>query len=134
MSLPHSLTVTWGAGSDLIGTLVSVDADSEHNVSYSIPNDTENQPLNLDWGTDKLQALFISVSRDCTLYVNAASTGSPTDTISLKADVPFSWIKDSGMPEPFVGTAGAVTELYVTVPDDAELGDCDIEVRAAVDL
>ncbi len=133
MSERQSLTLTSGAGSDLAGAQYNVDSDALSRVSTTVPDNTTNQPLGLDWAANKLTAFFMTVSVDCTLKVN--STSSPTDTIPLKAGVPLVWIKDAGGPALFTGTAGAVTELYLTVPaGDPDPVDCDVVVRASIDF
>lgn len=134
MSVVHQIPVNWGVGSGALVKIVSVSADSEKNISDTIPNATNNQNLNIAWAAGKLKSLYIKVSSAATLYVNAPSGGSPTDTISLDPDCPFCWIAESGARIPFVGTAGAVTALYLTVPDSEPDADCDLELRSAIDL
>lgn len=132
MSITHRQTPTWGAGATLLGRAVDTTADTEQNVSVSIPNNTTDQALGVDWAADKLKSLYIIASRDCTLEVNSGS--APTDTISLTANVALNWLKSAGGREPFAGTAGAVTNMYVTVPDVSGGAACEFELRAAVDL
>jgi hypothetical protein len=132
--ITHRLTQTWGAGSSLIGTDVNVTADSEQNVSAVIPDAAANQNLSLAWPAGKLRSLVIVVSKDCDLYVNAPSGGSPTDHLELKAGVPLVWMEDSGARSPIIGTAGAVSAVYVSVPTTDPVADCTFNLRAAVDL
>lgn len=132
MSETQRITVTSGAGSDLVGQGVDVTTANRQNVSTVVAQGTNNKALNVDWPANKLEALFIMVTVDSTLYVNAPSGGSPTDTLPLKANKPAVWYKDSGLPNPITGTAGAVTELYLTVP--AGPADCTVTVRASIDI
>ncbi|AWM40311.1 hypothetical protein GobsT_12200 [Gemmata obscuriglobus] len=126
MPFTHSISLTWGAGGDLIGTAVSKTGGIEQNFSLGLGTVT-HQLIDLEWAAAKLLAIFIVVDADCTLKLN--SSGSPTDTIALKPGAPFCWVRDSGVAYPFVGTAGAVTAGYVTTA--AATG---IEIRTLLDL
>lgn len=126
MSIEHNVSLTWGAGGDLIGTEVTKTGSVETNLSLALGVVT-NQLIDLEWAQTKLLSIFITVNQDTTLKIN--SSGSPTDTITLKAGTPFCWVKDSGVPYPFVGTAGAVTAGYLTTTVAT-----NVEIRALLDL
>ena len=128
----HRYALTYGAGGDLIGTAVEVTSDSEQNISVVVPNNTADFALGVDWPANKLQDIIITVSKDCTLEVNSAS--APTDTLQLKAGVPFVWLKSAGGPSPFAGTAGAITGMFVTVPTSDPVADCTFNLRTGVDF
>lgn len=134
MSLTNKVQLVWGAGSDMVSGQFAVPSDSLQEVDRVVTNGTNNFALGLHWAATKLKAIIITVTKDCTLYVNDVSGGSPTDTIPLKADCPFMWVKEGGAPSPIAGTAGAVTNAYLTVPSSTPAADCEVVVRAAVDL
>lgn len=134
MSITHKIDVAFVGGGANAADTVTVAAATEQNVSALIPDNTTNQALNVDWAAGKLQSFYLRVSSDCTLYVNNPSGGGPTDTIQLKAGYPIAWSKLSGVREPFVGTAGAVTNMYITTPNQTPDVAVQVELRAAVDL
>lgn len=133
MSVVHNIAQNFGLGSSLISGPVVITADQGQAVSASIPASTLNKQLDIAWAQAKLQSLYILASQNCTLYINAPSTGSPTDTIALIAGIPYVWLAQSGVKYPITGTSGAVTSAYVTTPATPTT-PCDFELRAAIDL
>ncbi len=111
MAFTHKVSLLWGQGSDQIGTQFAPTGDLEQNFSLALGTVT-NQALDMAWAPAKLVSIFITTDVDCTLKLN--SSGSPTDTITLKAGEPFSWLKNSGVAYPFVGSTGTVTAGYIT--------------------
>lgn len=133
MSVVHNIALNWGLGSNLLSGPVVVMADQGQVVSTSIVANTANKQLDIAWAQAKLQSLYILASQNCTLYINAPSGGSPTDTIALTAGIPYVWLAGSGVKYPITGTSGAVTSAYVTTPATPTT-PCDFELRAAIDL
>jgi len=94
----------------------------------SIPISTQaSSELSLDWAsapTNLLKAFFIPTSGSLLqglwimsnvaahLYTNAASTGSPTNSFTLTANVPIIWVPGSGT-QPLQASPD-VTSLYIT--------------------
>ncbi len=126
MSISHQITETWGAGSNQVAVLTTKTGSVEQNSSLTLGTVT-NQLVDLQWASAKLLAVFIKTDLDCTLKMN--SSGSPTDTISLTSAVPFVWVKGSGVPYPFTGTAGAITAGYITTT-----AATNVEIRVLLDL
>jgi hypothetical protein len=111
MSRTQTVTNAWAQGSDLLGGKRNIVSDNEQNSSSALGVVT-NQLVPLAFAEAKLKSIFILSDQDCTLKFN--SSGSPTDTINLKAGIPFQWTSDNYLVYPFVGTTGAITALYVT--------------------
>ncbi|AMV25528.1 hypothetical protein VT84_14110 [Gemmata sp. SH-PL17] len=126
MSISHTVSQTWGAGSSQVAVQTTKTGSVEQNSSLTLGTVT-NQAVDLQWAQAKLLSVFVKTDLDATLKIN--SSGSPTDTITLAAGVPFVWLKGSGVPYPFTGTAGAVTSAFVTTT-----AATNIEIRILLDL
>ncbi|AMV27370.1 hypothetical protein VT84_23425 [Gemmata sp. SH-PL17] len=126
MSITHTIQEIWGAGSNQVPVQVTKSGSVEQNSSLTLGVVT-NQAVDLQWAQAKLLSIFIKTDVDCTLKIN--SSGSPTDTITLAAGNPFVWVKGSGVPYPFTGTAGAVTTAFVTTTVAT-----NVEIRVLLDL
>ena len=128
MAITHRHTPSWGSGSEILSTTVDKTTTSGGEQNYSLALGTvTDQAVDLEWAQAKLLSIYIEVSVECTLEINSSSAA--TDTITLSPTVPFQWIKGSGVPYPFTGTAGAVTAGYITTT-----AATDVEIRALVDL
>lgn len=118
MSRSQIITNAWAQGSDVLGGKRTLSSDNEQNSSPAL-GIVSNQLVPLAFPQAKLKSIFIQADVDCTLKFN--SSGSPTDTVNLKAGVPFSWQSDGYLVYPFVGTSGAITALYVTTTEATQL-------------
>jgi len=110
-------TITWviteaseGAG---IGSYVTCSTDGNDVLSSTIPVPitTTNLEKEIVFDPADLAQIIITTTADVTMYTNAASGGSPDETITLKAGYPFVWIKNSGITIP-LGTP--ITSLFFT--------------------
>lgn len=63
-----------------------------------------------------LQSFYLKSDQNCTVKTN--SSGSPSDTITLVANVPYFWSKSSGLTNPF---ATDVTTSFVTCTPAASI-------------
>lgn len=109
---------------------VTLTGDSNISTTPALLASTANQQVNCNFTVSRLKSLLLLSDITCTVYVNAASTGSPTDTITLTANKPWFWYDGSGITCPIAGTAGVVSNLYVTVAG-AVAGT--LKIRATVD-
>jgi hypothetical protein len=128
MSLSHTIQRTYidTSGVAIIQTEKPT-GDNENNLDVSAPvaNNTH-----FVWGATiaNLLALCIYASAAITIYTNAASGGSPQDTIAIAAGQTFVWTAatDGSGKLPF---SGNVTSLYVT---NAGSGAASLKIRALV--
>lgn len=120
MASTMTTTITWlmaeaneGAG---IGTSITHSGTGNNLViaTISVPTSTTNQENAVAFDAEKLDSIIITTTADVTMYTNAASGGSPDDTITLKAGKPFVWFKDNGITRPIDGNSGAITSLFFT--------------------
>lgn len=98
------------------GTVSSVTTsytgNDETNIGESVTASTTNKKFQAHVDVSQIQAMLLKSDKDVELYTNAASTGTPTDHISLKAGVPVIWTKDNLEDCPF--TADITADVYVT--------------------
>lgn len=89
----------------------SVDVSGEHasESSFTVAGSTTNQQEAIAFSDSGLRGIYIKTDQDLTLKTN--SSGSPDDTISLKAGIPYVWVYNSGIDLPF---SAAVTTTYWT--------------------
>jgi hypothetical protein len=118
--IQHTLTSNWSNGSTTLASSVILTGQEELNIGIVIATGVTNQQITpFSFTLAKLQDIYILSDQDLTLKTN--STGSPQETLTIKANQPFAWYVGSGIPAPF---AGNVTALYVTtgaIPASANL-------------
>lgn len=91
------------------GVAYSVTAESCPVYSVPIAANQTNKEITIGFSSANLKAIILLADVDMTVKTN--STGSPDDTLSLKAGEPLVWDNHSGFAFPFAAT---VTKVYVT--------------------
>jgi hypothetical protein len=112
-NISHKVTRTYNDTSNTtIQQIETVTGDTERNYSFSLAEGT-NVELDLPFTQANLQSLCLSATTACTIYTNAASGGSPQDTIPLAAGQVLMWTLATDLIGkcPF---SGNVTKFYVT--------------------
>jgi hypothetical protein len=126
--IQHTLTVNWSNGSTTLAQSVILTGQEEINIGILIPSSTTNKLLTgFAFTLANLQDIYILSDQDVTLKTN--STGSPQETLTIKANKPFGWYKDSGIPAPF---AGNVTAVYATT--GVLTADANLSTRGLVTI
>jgi hypothetical protein len=124
----HTLTYNWSNGSVTLAQSVVCVGQEEINVGIVIPSSTTNKLLTgFTFTLANLQDIYILSDQDMTLKTN--STGSPQETLTIKANKPFAWNINSGVPVPF---AGNVTAVYATT--GVLTADANLNVRGLVTI
>lgn len=124
MSFSHTILRNWQRGQDNITQKEVVEADSELNLDIPASHDgTTHAVAAID--VSQLKSLYISTDQDITIKTN--SSGSPDDTISLKANIPLMWSEDCGFTCPL---STDVTGLYFV---NASSTNANVQVRALID-
>ena len=105
----HRVDITWIRAGESIGLTCSKTVEGESNVDVAIPAATTDQEIAVAFDKDLLAMILITADGDVTLEQNT-TTGT---AIAIEANVPFLWLKESGIPVPF---AADVTKLFATTP------------------
>lgn len=112
MSVSYIVTQSVRIGNNTVSYSVTKTNEGEQTLSTTIATGVTNREYSLAFTTTNVDVLYLYSSQDVTLKTN--DSGSPADTITLDAANPLVWVKDSGVPFPLDGTAGAITKLFVT--------------------
>lgn len=113
MSKTHTITTSWSNGSTpLQGASVNT-SDGEINRSLTgadaVPGSTTNQAITIAFLLAGLKSIYLLSDQDVAIKTN--SSGSPQETINLKAGQPIIWAQGLGLAPLF---AGNITAMYVT--------------------
>lgn len=92
---------------------MNVTGDSEHNIDLTLAAGADNVLVAAVITRAKIVSCGFVCDAACTVYVNAASTGAPTDTIALAAGQPYIAKSQAEAAVLFAGTA-SITAFYVT--------------------
>lgn len=128
MSVSYVITPTLREGNNSLAVAVTKTQDGQATFSGTLATGVSNQEISIAFTTTNLEVIYISTTQDLTLETNSGSAAD--DTISLKANVPFLWMKNSGIAVPFVGNSGAITKLFLS---NASGSTATIEIRVLKD-
>src|SRR6267142_1152478 len=129
--ITHSFTRGWTNGGSTLARVTAVQSGAEENLDEAIPVSTTNSLVAFTMDVSQLQGIFIVCNTPVTIKTN--SSGSPVNTITLAADVPYVWIVGDA---PIRDTAGVaitvdITSLYITNPSASVVAQ--VQVRAIYD-
>lgn len=109
--MAQSLTLTYGftggGGGQPKSVEKTADALAQYDITVAIGATNFQAILGID--VSELEALYVNSTQDLTLKTN--SSGSPQETIALKANVPLQWQTGGYFAVPF---AGDVTSFFFT--------------------
>lgn len=110
MAVTHTISASWRTGSGGSKTAtVAVTGDTEINSGdLTVAVSDADAAVGIAFAFANLQSLYWHSTGDVTIKTN--SVGSPAQTFALKANIPFLWIKNSGIPNPI---STDVTSLHV---------------------
>lgn len=127
MAITHTTTVAWaGSSGGSLSASVSKESNGEQNRVLSLAAATPDQQFDLDFEYAKLKSILMVATQDVTVETNSP-TAVGGNTITLKANVPFFWVHDCGLANPFTAN---VTTIYVTVAGTAT---AQLDIRALID-
>jgi hypothetical protein len=109
MAITHTVTKTWDNGGVALSKSESVSAGAESSVSESVADASTDLLIAFELDVSQAKVIFILSTTALTLETNSGST--PTDTITLAANVPLLWTTNDGSANPF---SGDITALYAT--------------------
>lgn len=111
MAITHYVTITATSDDNKRSTLSgsAVSGNRETVFSKSVGASQTDLLVPMAFTTANLMSIFLLSDQNMTLETN--SGGSPSNTFSLVANVPFVWQYQSGVTNPF---SADVTAFYVT--------------------
>lgn len=127
MAFTHAVTTQWEQSNNSLSYRTEITADTEKNVSLSVPDSTTDDQVSLAIDVSALKSIVIASDQDITVETNSGSV--PDDSFTILANNPLVWNNDSPLPNPFA-SAVDVTDLYIT---NASGADAAVEVRTLVD-
>lgn len=92
------------------GTVQTIPANSQIAFQETIAINQTNHEIDIAVTLANVQAMALEANQDCSVKTN--STGSPQETISLKANTPLIWVLGDLAAAKFF--AGDITKFYVT--------------------
>lgn len=124
MSVSHTFSFSHAGGSVSLSDSVVTTGELATESSISVAGSTTNQQENIAFNHTNLRGIYIK--SDVTVTLKTNSSGSPDNTITVTAGVPFVWHYQSGVTNPF---SAAVTTTYWT---NATSGAATIYMRTLV--
>ncbi len=125
MSFTHTITRQWSGGGRSIKGSQTYTGSAEQSIAEDVPDSTTDMLVVTSLDVSQIKAIFILSSADLTLETNDGAT--PTDTINLKAGVPYEWNTDS---YDTLKLTADVTALYLT---NASGGQAKFELEVVYD-
>ncbi len=107
MSFTHNIVRQWQRGQDSITQKESPSADAELNLDIEVSDDSTVESL-ATINASLIKSLFMCCDQDVEVRTN--SSGSPDDTIMVKANCPVMWTPDSGLNCPITSN---VTSFFI---------------------
>lgn len=114
--ITHTFSRGW-SNSGSISKSTQVQAEAENNIDAGVPAATANELVAFVLDVSQLKGIYMVSDRAVTVKTN--SSGSPVNTFTLAANIPFMWVQG----DPAIrDTAGVVfttdvTALYMTNAD-----------------
>ena len=94
----HNILRQWQSGNQSVSQEETVTADSETNLDLAVDDGETALEANIAIDVSALASLYMAADQDITIKTN--SSGSPDDTISLKANKPLVWTPNCGFSNP----------------------------------
>lgn len=121
----QAVTYNYKTDGGVLSPAVSYSDDGELKIDPVITNGQSNVPVSIAIDVSQVKSFLLLSTQDVTFKTN--SSGSPTNTIALKAGKPYVWTVDSY--DTFKLT-GDVTIVYIT---NASGADATVTLRGCYD-
>ena len=131
MSVSHTVKVEYLIEGDAAGEPVrsyTISSEGGDDVSLSVADSTTDQLVAFTCDFSQAKFFYIYSDQDVTICTNDASSGSPDQTLTITATIPFLWIYGSGITCPITTD---ITALYAT---NASGSTANIPIRKLEDL
>ncbi len=115
MSISHVLGFSHSGGSTALSDSVTLTGELATEANIALAASATNQQENIAFNHTNLRGVYIK--SDVTVTLKTNSSGSPDNTITVTAGVPFVWCYQSGITNPF--TAAVTTTYWTNATSDA---------------
>ncbi|TXH99556.1 MAG: hypothetical protein E6Q76_19600 [Rhizobium sp.] len=115
MSVTHNFTFGHSGGSVSLSDSVALTGELATEASIALAGSTTNQQENIAFNHTNLRGIYIK--SDVTVTLKTNSSGSPDNTFTITAGVPFIWWYESGVTNPV--TAAVTTTYWTNATSDA---------------
>ena len=127
MPFDHTLNVNWNSEGASLSSKIVESFDGEDNRSVAVTDGSTDQQI--DWQMIRADAKVLYMVADQDLTVKTNDSGTPDDTINLKAGEPIVWWVGSQFALTDLFSAD-VTELYVS---NSSGSDATLDIRLLFD-
>lgn len=111
MAFTHNLAINWSSGGRSVAANKNYTGESQLSISRSVADSSTDFRIIASIDQSQITLIIMKSDQDITVETNSGS--APTDTIALKAGVPYVWNADLNGYYANKITAD-VTDLYVT--------------------
>jgi hypothetical protein len=129
--ITHSFRRSWSRPGETLGGDVEVTAGKEVNISEPIPAESTNLLVACAIDVSQLKGLYLISNLD--LVVKTNSSGSPANTFTLYAGVPYMWMEGDSAIRDTAGNAVTVDITAIYVTNAHETAEAQFDLRALVD-
>lgn len=130
MAVSANLSRTYQSGSTTINLTQTVTAESEVTVSMSVPDSSTNVELDgVSVDQSEMKYFVAKVDGAISVFTNAASTGSPDDSLVFAAAQQVVWVTGDILSNPI--TADITGSIFVTNASGSAVA---LELRFGADL
>jgi len=116
MSFEHTIKQDWASGARGINGTKAYTGDGQTSEDVAVAKNASDLHVVIGIDVSEIQSVFMLCDQDLTVCTNDVAGGSPDETISLKANVPYIWTTDSYDSNLL---ATDITDLYLTEGDVA---------------
>lgn len=128
----HNFNFSWDNGGTALRQAVSVSGDGEIDESPSVAHNTTNVVVNCTATTASMKSIFILSDKDVKMSLNDQFSGSPDQSIDLKANAPLIWI--SGKTPTANPITADITSLHFKNAGSTAGDDAIVKIRFCLDV
>jgi hypothetical protein len=110
VSISHTFSLGHAGGSVPLSDTVTVAGTVAVEINVTVNAAATNQLVPISYVAANVKGVYVRSDQDVTVKVD--STGSPEQTVALKANVPYVWY--TGDPSPLLFATDCSTGWYVT--------------------
>ncbi len=131
MAFTHNFNRGWNNGGQAINKSIAVSGGAETNIDETIAASATNIAIEFTLDISQLKGLFLNSDRNITIKTN--SSGSPDNTFTLQANVPFAWVFGDPTLRDTGGTAVTVDVASIFVTNADSVNAALVQIRSLTD-